>query len=198
MLVFISHNKLDKEVAREIAVFLASENINVWFDEWEISAGDSFVEQINKGLLGCTHFLILWSSNAATSNWVRREFQSTLAQAIQEGIPRVIPIVLDDTPLPELIADIRYLRYGGGSEEDRRSIVNSVTGGEPSMNFIKAIVKKYHEVIKDPEDGDPFGLRACPECGCTKLKGGTYTDYDRDEVYYILECKECGWGDWTQ
>ena len=198
MLVFISYHIQDKEVAREIALFLTAENINVWFDEWEISAGDSIVEQINAGLLGCTHFLILWSRNASTSNWVRRELHSTLNQAIKDRIPRVIPIILDDTPLPKLIADIRYIRYSGGTEKDRNNIVNSVTGHGPSFNFIKAIVKKYHEVITNHEGGDPFGLRACPRCGSTRLEGGSYTDDERDEVYYVLACKECGWGDWTQ
>jgi hypothetical protein len=198
MLVFLSHNIKDKEFAREIALFLVAENINVWFDEWEISAGDSIVEQINKGLLGCTHFLIIWSINASTSNWVRRELHSTLTKAIKDGIPRVIPIMLDDTPLPELIADIRYIKYKGGSEKDRNSIINSVTGHGPSEDFIKAIVKKYNEVITDYTGRDPFGLKACPKCGSTKLKGGTYTDYVRDDVYYFLECKECGWSDWTQ
>lgn len=198
MLVFLSHNINDKDVAREIALFLAAENINVWFDEWEISAGDSIVEQINKGLLGCTHFLIIWSNNAATSNWVRRELHSTLAQAIKDGIPRVIPIVLDDTPLPELMADIRYIKYDGGSEKDRNTIINSITGHGPSEDFIKAIVKKYNEVITDHTEQNPLGLRACPKCGSTRLRGGRYTDYERDKLYYILECKECGWSDWTQ
>lgn len=198
MLVFLSHNIKDKDFAREIAIFLVAENINVWFDEWKISAGDSIVEQINKGLLGCTHFLIIWSNNASTSNWVRRELHSTLAKAIKDGIPRVIPIVLDDTPLPELIADIRYIKYKGGSEKDRNSIISSVIGHGPSENFIKAVVKKYNEVITDHTGRDPLGLKACPKCGSTKIKGGTYTDYVRDDVYYFLECKECGWSDWTQ
>jgi len=97
ILVFISYNKKDKEVANEIAVFLAADGVNVWYDEWEISAGDSIVKEINSGLLGCTHFLIIWSNNSAKSHWVKRELESTLAQAIQSGIPRVIPIVLDKT-----------------------------------------------------------------------------------------------------
>lgn len=74
-LIFISYNKADKDVAREIALFLAAENINVWFDEWEIPAGDSIIEQIDTELRGCTHFIILWSKNASKSNWVRRERQ---------------------------------------------------------------------------------------------------------------------------
>lgn len=198
MSVFISHNKADKDKAREIAMFLAAESINVWFDEWKISAGDSITEEINNGLKGCSHFLILWSENAATSDWVRRKLNSTLSKAIQTGIPKVIPIILDDTPLPALIADIMYIRFEGGTEKDRSNIVRAVTGAPPSQEFIRAIVRKYHEVIRDEDSRDPFGLKACPRCGGTKLRGSSFIDYDRDEMYFILACEECGWGDWTQ
>jgi hypothetical protein len=196
MLVFLSYNTKDKNVAGEIALFLAAENINVWFDEWNISAGDSIVEQINKGLRGCTHFLIVWSKNASTSNWVRRELHSILAQAIKDGIPQIIPVVLDDTPLPKLMNDIRYIEYKDGSEKDRNNIINAITGHGASENFIKAIVKKYNELISDRNN--PLGLKACPRCGSTRLKGGFFTDYERDKVYYYFECKECGWSDWTE
>jgi hypothetical protein len=198
VLVFISHNKLDRDVAREIALFLTAENINVWFDEWEIAAGDSIIEEISGGLRGCTHFIIVWSKNASKSNWVRRELQTALAKAIQTGSPRVLPILLDNTPLPELLADIRYIRYHGGTEEDRWTLIQAVSGRKPSHNFIKAIVKKYHEVIRDPDAKDPFGLVACPNCGSTRLKGSSYTDYKHDETYFVLACEECGWSDWTQ
>lgn len=197
-LVFIGHNKADKDVAREIASFFAAENINVWFDQWEISAGDSIIEQISTGSSGCNHFIILCSKNASKSNWVRKELQSTLSKAIPARSPRILPVILDDTPLPELISDIRYVKYRGGLEEDRRQIVTAITGHTPSHNFIKAIVKKYHEVIHDPDAKDPFGLVACPKCGSDRLKGSTHTDYEHDKAYYILACEECGWSDWTQ
>lgn len=196
-LVFIIHNKADKDVAREIALFLVAENINVWFDEWEISAGDSIIEQISTGLHGCTHFIILWSKNALKSNWVRKELQSILSKAIQSGSPRILPIILDETPLPELISDICYVKYRGGLEEDRREIVTAITRYRPSHDFIKAIVKKYHEVIYDPDAKDPFGLVACPKCGSDRLKGSMHTDHEHDEIYFILACEECGWSDWT-
>lgn len=69
MKVFLSHNKKDKQAAREIAMFLAAEEVSVWFDEWEISAGDSIVGKIDEALSDTTHMLILWSKNASTSNW---------------------------------------------------------------------------------------------------------------------------------
>jgi predicted RNA-binding Zn-ribbon protein involved in translation (DUF1610 family) len=196
-LVFISHNKADKDVAREIALFLAAENVNVWFDEWEISAGDSIVQEINTGLRGCTHFIILWSENASTSNWVRRELQSTLAKATQTGSPRVLPILLDNTPLPELLSDICYIRYHDGTEEDRREIVRNITGRRPSRNFIRAIVKKYHEVVYcEPgrrPDGtyDYLGIAACPSCGSDHIKHTTYSRGKWATTH--TQCQECGW-----
>jgi hypothetical protein len=196
-MIFISHNSRDKNVAREIGVFLVAEGVDVWFDEWEIAAGDSITEAINSGLAGATHLLIVWSANASKANWVRRELAAALNRSIATGTPKIIPIILDETPLPELLRDIRYLRYAGGTEEDRREIVKAVQGRPPSENLIRTIVRKYHEVITDQAD-PVFGLKACPRCGSTQLKGSSAIDYEGDEAYYFLRCTECEWSDWTQ
>jgi hypothetical protein len=193
---FISHNKADRDIARMIALFLASENINVWFDEWEISAGDSIIEQIHNGLQGCSHFLIIWSVNSATSRWVRAELESALSTAIASGTPRIIPIVIDQTQLPHLLNPLRYIRYNGGNEEDRRNIVLSISGQDPSQNFIRAIVQKYNKLIYNPEMPGPFPYVACPNCGSNKLKGSSATF--RDDEWYMIKCEECGWATASQ
>ncbi len=196
---FISHNKADKNVATNIAIFLTSESIDVWFDEWEISAGDSIIDEIENGLKKCTHFIIIWSKNAKKSKWVRKELKSALMDAIQKDSLKIIPILLDDTPLPPLLKDLRYIKYHGGSEDDRRELVESITGHKPSTTFARAIVKKYHEIVyKEPEGGEPFGIKFCPSCGSSKLKGGSFIDYQGDEEYFTLTCEDCGWSDFTQ
>ena len=63
--VFVSHNKKDRDIAQQIAVFLTSERIRVWFDEWEVSAGDSIINEIQNGLDSCTHFIIIWSKKCS-------------------------------------------------------------------------------------------------------------------------------------
>ncbi len=196
-MIFISHNSRDKDVAREIGVFLIAEGVSVWFDEWEIAAGDSITEAINSGLAGATHLVIVWSANASKANWVRRELAAALNRSVTTGTPKIIPVVLDETPLPELLRDIRYLRYAGGAEEDRREMVKAVQGRPPSENLIRTIVRKYHEIITDEADTE-FGLKACPRCGSTQLKGSSAIDYEGDEAYYFLQCTECDWSDWTQ
>lgn len=197
--VFISYNKKDNEIAREIALFLTAEDISVWFDEWEISAGDSIIEEINSGLSGCTHFIIIWSKNSAKSNWVKKELEVILSKAIKDRFPRIVPVRIDKEPLPPLLLNIKYIRYNDGSEKDRENIVDSISGLKPSQNLTKAIVKKYDELIYDDTNtGDPLPFKACPQCGSDKLHRSSATDYQRDEVYYSIKCKDCGWSDWSQ
>ncbi len=196
--VFLSHNKLDREVASNVAIFLASENLDVWFDEWEISAGDSIIDEIQSGLHNCSHFVIIWSKNANKSQWVNTELKSALTKAIKTNSPRIIPLLLDDTPKPPLLEDVHHIKYEGGTEQDRENLIESITGNKPSMNFVRAIVKKYHEVIYDPNAKDPFGVKFCPTCGSDKLKGSSVTDYAHDEEYFILSCQKCNWSTWTQ
>jgi len=199
--VFISHNSANKNIAREIGLYLLSEdNINVWFDEWEIDYGESIPEKVNVGLGACTHFLLLWSMEASESHWVERERNSMLHKMMSSKNKnlKIIPILLDNTPLPMILADFLSVKYSDGSEEDRYKVIKAVTGGAPSRNLIAAIVKKYNELIFDNESGDVFSVNACPKCGSQELKRQTAIDDERDEIYYVVNCKKCNWSDWTQ
>lgn len=178
--VFMSHNKKDKRIAREMGLFLTAEDIPVWFDEWIINPGDSIAKSISEGLTKTTHFILLWSKNARASKWVEREMFSVLPSLIEKKSLKVIPVLLDNTPLPKIIRDLKYLKYNAGSEKDRNSLIKSITGKAATQNYIRAVVKKYHEMIS----GGDRGLSACPECGNTNL------EWDKDEYPH---CNECGW-----
>lgn len=43
-----------------------------------------------------------------------------------------------------------------------------------------------------------FGITKCPKCKSLKLKANSHLDEQHDEMYYIVECQDCGWSDWTQ
>lgn len=197
-LVFISHNHFNKDIAREIGLFLAAENINVWFDEWDIASGESIPSKVNNGLELCTHFLLLWSEEASRAPWVIAETNAIIGRLLSTGSVKIIPIMLDGTPLPTILSSYKYIEYGSGTEQDRSKVIQSVTGKEPTMNFIIAIVKKYNELVFDNENGDVFNYKVCPQCGENTLKRQCVTDYVHDEDYYVISCKSCGWSDWTQ
>jgi len=62
----------------------------------------------------------------------------------------------------------------------------------------KDIVKQYWKEVLDEYSGDPLPFKICPQCGNEVLNRRSYVDYEKDEAYYIVECKECGWSEWTQ
>ena len=71
--VFLSYNRADVAVARSVGAHLALAGVKVWFDEWNIKAGDSIPGRLNEGLQGFDAFVILWSERASRSAWVRQE-----------------------------------------------------------------------------------------------------------------------------
>jgi len=63
---------------------------------------------------------------------------------------------------------------------------------------VKELNDLINEITLDPDSPAPLPFKACPKCGSENLRGGEYTDVDRDDHYYYLKCEDCGWSDWTQ
>src|SRR5690606_3521586 len=111
--VFISHNKADKDFARSLALALTDEGIGVWFDEWDLKPGDSITGGIDSGLSAADMVVLVWSKHAAKSRWVKAELQASIYRRITDGTIRVVPVRLDETPLPPLVADLFAIRAQG-------------------------------------------------------------------------------------
>lgn len=105
---FVCYASEDRTVARELAKTLSQLGADVWLDEREIRVGDSIVQRINDALGIVSHFLFLLSTNSVNKPWVQRELSSALMlQLSQKGI-KILPVRLDDCPIPSILADIRY------------------------------------------------------------------------------------------
>jgi TIR domain len=112
MNVFLSHNSADKPLARIIGAQLKLAGADVWFDEWKIMAGDSIPGKLDEGLGGFDVFLLIWSSHAARANWVRQELETAIMRRSADSSIRIIPVKLDDSPLPPLLRPYRHLSVG--------------------------------------------------------------------------------------
>jgi len=80
----------------------------VWFDQWQIAVGDSIVEKINSGLESSSHLAILLSRNSVAKPWVAKEMSVALMRSLADRSIWVLPVRLDDAPVPAILADIRY------------------------------------------------------------------------------------------
>ncbi|WP_170253846.1 DUF4365 domain-containing protein [Acetobacterium paludosum] len=63
---------------------------------------------------------------------------------------------------------------------------------------VEDIVNNYNQAIFDDESVDIFPLKACPSCGKDTLDNQAFTDYEHDEIYYVIKCSTCNWSGWTQ
>lgn len=197
--VTISYSHEDAGPPKEVAMFFVAEGVDVWFDDWEIGLGDSIPGEMEEGLGRATHVLLMWSKNAADSDWVSEERRSALTRAVNEGTPKVIAVRLDDHPLPPMLEHRKYHRWNGGSEADRDALVRGVLDRAPGQNYIRAVVEKAQELTIDWDDAsDPLPYKACPTCGGSRLERSSATDYARDELYFFIKCADCDWGDWSQ
>lgn len=196
MKVFVSHNKADKATARALATLLVEQGIDVWFDEWEIEPGQSIVGGIEEGLTKSNVFVLIWSGNAQKSNWVGAELRAFVRKRIDDAGLRIIPLMADSTELPALVADYRGFDLSSGMSLEE--VVAAMTGHPRDVEIAKMLQLKLNDLTRrNAQIGDPFPELVCPSCGSEELKRSSATS-DRDDTYYMIECRKCGWGDWTQ
>lgn len=114
--LFICHASEDKPVAHSLAQFLHRRGAQVWFDQWEIRVGDSIVQKINDALSSISHLAVLLSRNSINKPWVTKEFSSTLMRQLADNSVTILPVRLDDSPVPAILADVRYADCRAGVE----------------------------------------------------------------------------------
>lgn len=102
--VFVSHASEDKErFVLELATKLRSQGIDAWVDEWEILPGDSLIDKIfEEGIKSAQAMLVVLSEHSVQKPWVREELNAGVVKRIK-GQYRLIPVVIDDCEVPEVL-----------------------------------------------------------------------------------------------
>jgi len=195
MRCFLSHNKADKPLARKIGAHLTLSGQDVWFDEWEIQAGDSIPGKLNEGLGGFNAFILVWSANANRSNWVRKELNTAIMRSIEDGSAKIIPCMVDGTPVPPLIADHKRIDFSDemiGLSELLEGLLGKRTRKEKLLALQSAMEDLDVNWNYDPMAGT---YACCPKCGHEELKGWQQADYKNNRNYAGIECPKCSWSE---
>lgn len=77
---------------------------------------------------------------------------------------------------------------------DVRAAILEDSRDKLSVRELNDLLEK--KTIKQPLDGDPLPYKACPKCGSKKLQRGEIIK-DKNN-YYVIQCTDCNWNDWTQ
>ena len=195
MNVFISHNKADKTSSRHLAVALVEQGVGVWFDEWEIRPGDSIIGGLEKGISTSDVFVLIWSARASASQWVGTEVHSYLRRRVDDDSLRIVPIFLDQTPLPALVAEYRGFVLAETTPEE---IATEIAGRPGEREVARLLQNSLIDLAWEKfSGGDPLPYFVCPSCGGSKLRRFQARD-TRGDSYYCINCEECNWRDETE
>jgi dTDP-4-dehydrorhamnose 3,5-epimerase len=89
--LFISHASEDKDaIARPLAEALRDKGWSVWFDEFELSLGDSLSGAIDQGLAAAAFGLVILSPRFFAKQWTRRELDGLTARELAGSDRKVI------------------------------------------------------------------------------------------------------------
>ena len=190
---FLSHAGDDKHLVRNLGVQLQMAGADVFFDEWSIGAGESITGAIEEAIGSFHVFLLVWSSAAERSLWARREYRTAIKKVIEEPRRRFILMRLDDTPVPDLVSDLRYIDVRDGNVGAAVDAVMGFTGQGARLKAFQSFFEK-----SGIEVGYMHGYGAivgCPRCGAglDQIEQWSATDYQRDDHYAGARCKKCKW-----
>lgn len=125
--IFISYRSKDEKKALRLAKDIEAAGHIVWFDKWKIDPGDSIVGKINDGLKQANYFFLCFSSSGIHSEWLGREWMSSLAREIEGTGIKIIPIVLTGGGPPPILADKKYVdltkNWAAGISELLRAVL---------------------------------------------------------------------------
>lgn len=89
---FISHASEDKEdFVKPLAERMIEIGLNIWYDEFELSIGDSLRRSIDKGLSNSRFGIVVLSSSFFKKNWTQYELDGLVTKEM-EGVKTILPI----------------------------------------------------------------------------------------------------------
>jgi hypothetical protein len=101
---FISHASIDSLNVRRLVRALEADSLTTWTDYSAVAFGKLLRPDLHQAIRDSRVFVLLWSKSARRSRWVMMEI--IVAFHLKKFI---VPCVLDDTPLPQFLANSAYL-----------------------------------------------------------------------------------------
>jgi hypothetical protein len=124
--VFISYSSIDREKATQLAFDLIHRGYRVWFDKWEILAGQSIVDEVFSGILESEFLIVILSKESCKSKWVREELATGKLAEIERRKTTVIPVLLEPCDIPASLKTKMYANFTRSWADGLRDLTTSI------------------------------------------------------------------------
>ncbi|KJU87556.1 Toll-Interleukin receptor domain protein [Candidatus Magnetobacterium bavaricum] len=161
--VFLSHRKEDGTIVDEIGRLLEGKySLSVWFDEWNISAGDSFQDAMAKGLeesKACAVFI----GEHTTQGWFKEEVEAALSRRAKDPSFRVIPVLLPNVKPDNVSVFLESksridFRKGIAYGNEMYKLSCGIQGNPPGKSSVKVKKSKAHNKLAGLKEFKTLGL----------------------------------------
>jgi len=124
--IFISYSSKDKEKATELAFNLIHKGYRVWFDKWEILAGQSIVNEVFSSILESDFLIVLLTKESCKSRWVQEELATGMLTEIERRKTTVIPVLLEQCEVPAPLKSKMYADFTESWVDGLRVLTTSI------------------------------------------------------------------------
>jgi hypothetical protein len=107
-LVFISATSSDVDFSAELAIRLSAAGFTIVSPQG-MGAGDDLNDFVSKSLRQVGAVIFIISAAAERSSWLQYEVSTAVALSQRRGTPAIIPVVLDNEPIPYYLANYQVI-----------------------------------------------------------------------------------------
>jgi formylglycine-generating enzyme required for sulfatase activity len=139
--VFISYSHADSQFVDQLADRLKAVGVGVRLDKWEIQVGDSITGKVNEAIEASDFFVAVLSRASVKSKWVKEELNTALIRNIEEKNAFILPVLIEECRIPEMLRHRRYADFAADPEQAFRDLLEVLQPFklfEPEMILIPA------------------------------------------------------------
>lgn len=125
--VFLSYASEDRAAVRQLRDALLAAGLDIWYDEEELTGGDTWDRKIRKQIRECTYFMPIISRQASKrlEGYFRREWRLGIERTLDmaDDVIFLLPIVIDDSRddearVPDEFLRVQWLHVPDGKPTD--------------------------------------------------------------------------------
>jgi ubiquitin-protein ligase len=143
--IFLSYAREDVGLVSSVIASLEKKGHSVWVDNKDLFPGQNWKYEINKAIKKCDFFIACLSNKSISKRgFVQTELKTALEiyQQIPEGSIYLIPIRLNNCPIPDSISDTHCLDWF--SKDADKKLSEAI------------IIAEYSQKLKDTPTGNSF------------------------------------------
>ncbi|MFN7260321.1 MAG: TIR domain-containing protein [Cyclobacteriaceae bacterium] len=160
--VFICHASEDKDdFVRPLAELLRHQHVEVWYDEFSLSIGDSLTQKIDEGLQKSKFGIVVLSPNFFKKPWAKRELSGLTFKEMLEKRDVILPIwhrvTVEEVAKYSLpLADKKAASSVDGINSVLRQIIKKVKPDDSPLVIAREELVKYQ--LDPPPISDEWWL----------------------------------------